>query len=165
TEGEEIIHLGVDLPVIKPFTGTTRSKKPVKNPEPRLVRFRYKNQENLMITEVLETYYDPGVPEKEGLKQEKNAESGLEIDLINLIDSYLETVDTWISELKSENEEKTDYNLGMDIPVILTQEKVKEARNKDSTPDKLLQESLTIYEAPFGKIVQEKEETPKRMPF
>ncbi|CAG8747880.1 20897_t:CDS:2, partial [Dentiscutata erythropus] len=106
---EETAYLGVDLPGIKPFKSTTRSKKPVKNPESRLVRSWYKNQENLMIIEVLKTYHDPEVPgkgrceelirEKEGLKQEKNAEPGPEVDLVNLIDSYLKIVDTWISQL------------------------------------------------------------------
>ncbi|CAG8746649.1 1844_t:CDS:2, partial [Gigaspora rosea] len=89
------------------------SKKLLQNPEPYSIRPWNKKA---MIMEVLESYYDPRVPskdEKEELKEEKTVELGPDIALVNLISSYLEVLDTWISELgrpakhESQSENKT----------------------------------------------------------
>ncbi|CAG8562346.1 30270_t:CDS:2 [Gigaspora margarita] len=56
---------------------------------------------------------DNKTKEKEERKQEKSIKSGPEIALVNLLDSYLEVLDTWISELEipkeleSQSEDKT----------------------------------------------------------
>ncbi|CAG8759632.1 1968_t:CDS:1, partial [Gigaspora rosea] len=106
----------VDVPCIKPPKITPRSKKLVQNPESYLIG---PWNEKVTVTEANESYYNPGVPSKEcrerstrvkeNQRQEKEIEVDPEVTLEDLVESYLEVLDTWISELG--RSESLNFNL------------------------------------------------------
>ncbi|CAG8815253.1 24972_t:CDS:2, partial [Gigaspora margarita] len=121
----------------------------------------------VMITKVLDSYYNLKVPnkdEKGELKDEKPVKLGPEIAIANLLDSYLEVLDTWISELgrseRSELEKKT-----LDTLEIENEEEMDHA-NETNTPE-IREAKHEAYEPyresaginPEDEIGMEKEET------